>query len=332
VITFVHGWKNNANNDPRDKNGNVLGFEGVLEYLAKDVHPGTPVVGIYIGWRGDLVSKYWPIRRQFSYFNREQTAIRIPGTSMTSALTRTMVETRAQRRDARMVMVGHSFGALVLERALSQTMGAYVLEAATSPSPQTTSDVPHADLIVFVNSAAAATEGKQMIELLRRARRGRTAAAGGEPPLFLSISSLGDAATRFAMPMGHGPSFLGFGHTGSWRTYADPDPPSVQKQKDYYLSTTAHMQALQSHLVVETKDAAECGSAKMIIPPFSLRNGITYQVCEKPDRWNDTRYWAMQMPASIVRDHSGIFNLNFFDLLELLMTRKNPSGEPSRAL
>lgn len=316
IVTFTHGWKNNAANTPGRKNGNVLAFEGVLEYLAREVYRDVPVVGIYIGWRGDLVSKYWPVLRQFSYFDRERAAIRIPGASMTAALTRIMVETRQARPEARIIMVGHSFGALVMERALTQAMTDFVLRNTNRDAP----DGAWANLVVFVNSAAAANEGKQMIDLLKGLTyfpAGTASPAGPlrEGPLLLSISSLGDAATRFALPVGHGPSFLGFKANGSWRRYERPDPPTVTSQGAYYMSTTAHMQALQSHLIVEMKDASQCRDAVVFAGPFTLPNGTAYQVCEKPGRWNDTPYWAMQMPASIVRDHSGIFNENFVRLL-----------------
>jgi hypothetical protein len=78
VVVFIHGWKNNADRDERHRNGNVVGFEGVLEYLRQSVYPQSPVIGIYIGWRGDLVPPYWPARRQLSYFNRENAAIPCP--------------------------------------------------------------------------------------------------------------------------------------------------------------------------------------------------------------------------------------------------------------
>src|SRR6266511_3847129 len=70
VVVFVHGWKNNASRIPNHRNGNVIGFGGVLQYM-RTLYPEQPIAGIYIGRRGDLIPTYWPVRRQFSYFNRE---------------------------------------------------------------------------------------------------------------------------------------------------------------------------------------------------------------------------------------------------------------------
>jgi hypothetical protein len=146
-------------------------------------------------------------------------------------------------------------------------------------------------------------------------------------PLFLSISSVGDIATRFGLFVGHGPTAIDRQLKGSWRTYDHPDIPTVTSQQTYFLSTTAHMQVLQSHLIVENNPQAlkQCGP--LYSPtPVVLTTGQQYVICEKPDRWNDTPYWAMEMPATIVPDHSGIFNLNFMALLDKFL----PTAEEMR--
>ncbi|HEV2200499.1 MAG TPA: hypothetical protein VGR73_11820 [Bryobacteraceae bacterium] len=339
VVTFTHGWKNNAEDEHLlgKQNGNVVGFEGVLEFLKQAKDPNTkeplyadsPVVGIYLSWRGDLISKYWPVRRQLSYFNREGAAIRIPGAAMTAAFTSIMLESHRGKPGAHVILVGHSFGGLVLERALTQAMTDFVLRRPP-PGSEDPADPIWADLVVFVNSAAAASEGKQMLDLLNAThaeyttpvREGRAV----ERPLFLSISSLGDAATRFALPIGHGPSYLSRAWQGSWRTYNPPDAFGIASQSSYYLSTTAHMEALQSHLIVAEADAAQCNGGKLFAGPFQLPNQQRYRICEKPGRHNDTPYWAMEMPASIVPDHGGIFNENFIGLLQLFL----PDAEEMR--
>jgi hypothetical protein len=341
IVTFIHGWKNNADRNPRDPNGNVIGFEGVLEYLAeakengKRIFGDSPVVGIYIGWRGDLISKYFPVSRDFSYFNRERTAIRIPGATMTAALTEIMLETHRGNTDALAIMVGHSFGGLVLERALTQAMTDYVLRQRAGRSLE---GAAWADLAVYLNSAAAASEGKQMMDLLKDLEYGVTAQTAAsdsmrrsrERPLVLSISSLGDTATRFGLPIGHAPSYLNQELNGGWRTYTNPQPKALPKQSSYYLSTTAHLEPVQSHIILENPPPSGCpAESKQYAPAFPLSNGKMYQICEKPGRWNDTPYWAMEMPISIVPDHSGIFNENFVGLLRQFLPSPEEMSQAS---
>jgi len=141
-------------------------------------------------------------------------------------------------------------------------------------------------------------------------------------PLFLSISSLGDTATRFGLPIGHGPSYLSRQIKGSWRQYDPPYPFGVKSQSSFYLSTTTHMDALQSHIIVEDTGGPPRGSSGAVHFAVTLTAGQKYNVCQKPGRLNDTPYWAMEMPVTIVPDHSGIFNENLIRLLaQFLPTR-----------
>jgi hypothetical protein len=362
VVTFTHGWKNNADERDGRQNPNVTGFEGVLDFLHRQPkYHDYPIVGLFISWRGELVSPYWPVGEQFSYFNREGAAIRIPGASMTGALTRIMIQTRRGQPGAHLIMVGHSFGGLMLERALTQAMTDYVLRQASQTPCTSNNGCPEAawpDLVVFVNSAAAATEGKQMLNFLQRHDAAYTSPQTpqadslhrtSERPLFLSISSLGDAATRFAMPIGHALPFLQHKIEGSWRDYgSQADPPGVSSQSSYYLATTAHMQALQSHIIVDTdpnkKEILQCNDSnkkhEYFGDSFSISTGQQYQICKKPgtfpeaggfqSSWNRTPYWAMEMPATIVPDHSGIFNANFVTLLNTFFLDSNEMANPPK--
>jgi hypothetical protein len=359
VVTLTHGWENNADDRNGRQNSNITGFEGVLQFLSQQAkYKDFPIVGIFISWRGELISSYWPARRLLSYFNREDTAIRIPGPSMTTALTRIMLETHKDSPGAHLIMVGHSFGGLILERALSRATTDFVLrqtgQAACAPdSPCPNGAWP--DLVVFVNSAAAATEGKQMLDFLKQHQSSYAAPGSSadklnrtrERPLLLSISSLGDAATRFAVPIGHAIPFLEHRAQGSWRDYgAQASPPGVTSQSSYYLSTTAHMEALQSHLIVDTDpkkgELSKCEDAahhhEYFGEPFTISTGQSYQICKKPgayplpsgfsSSWNTTPYWAMQMPATIVPDHSGIFNANFVTLLNTFLLDEDEMTNP----
>jgi alpha/beta hydrolase family protein len=278
VVTFTHGWKNNADDRDNDENHNVVGFEGVLEFLRMRF-ANYPVVGVYLGWRGELVPESWPIGHQLSLFNREATAIRIPGVSMTSFLIRLMMDVHSDETPgAHLILVGHSFGALILERALTQAMTDYVLRQ--TPATEMANRA-RADLIVFVNSAAAASEAKQMLNFLKdQVSHDSTQSSQDDPlqrtaarPLFLSISSLGDIATRFGLPVGHALPFLGLKQKGSWRDYAESQaaPPAVTAQSAFYLSTTAHMEALQSHVIIDPAsptDVARCATDEQGSPKY----------------------------------------------------------------
>jgi hypothetical protein len=69
-------------------------------------------------------------------------------------------------------------------------------------------------------------------------------------------------------------------------------------------------------IVENENECAQRDGRAATFSTFEVVQKKTYHICEKPGRWNDTPYWAMQMPATVVPDHSHIFNANFVALLE----------------
>jgi len=64
VVAFVHGWKNNA----AENNPNVEGFTVALQEVYKQFNATHRVIGVYIGWRGNLIKGAWLVSQQLSYY------------------------------------------------------------------------------------------------------------------------------------------------------------------------------------------------------------------------------------------------------------------------
>jgi hypothetical protein len=315
VVTFVHGWKNNAS----DNSGNVWGFRDELKDIVD--RPGTgniPVVGIYIGWRGAATNV--PFLKELTFYNRRNAAIRIPGANITEALHKIMRTTKQGEDDrSKCVLIGHSFGAMVLERALTQSMVSLINDSEAKANNKGEVSIPSpADLIVFVNSAAPATEAKQFLGMLK-AGHYHYRVGERDVPFFLAITSKGDTATEFLMPLGHWPSKV----TKAMREYdlsdpaAHPEfPPGVPMQSTYYLHSTANSPVLQSHEIVVTDTPDRSASCAEVHQKW-------YCVSPKCGRWNDTPYWAMRMPVEIVPDHGTIFRPEFRRLLEVFLPMRD---------
>jgi hypothetical protein len=354
VVTFIHGWKNNASDDA----GNVWGFREELKDISQQ-YPKQSVVGIYIGWRGAVTNL--PVIKELTFYDRRNAAIRIPGGHLTEILERIMHEAKscvercseesAPGTGSVSVVVGHSFGGMVLERSLTQAVVGDILrqeedrkaemrkwidrrdkglEKADS-RPPANPIIPPADLIAMVNEAAPATEAKQMLDLLKRHRMKLTVKVSEteeiEQPLFLSITSEGDAATALLMPLGQYPSLI----TKNMRKYQHPDPPEIPNQSTYYLHTTAHLPPLFSHVIGPENDKniakakeqagheSRCFTSKVL--------DRRYCIVPVPDRYNDTPYWVMAMPKEFVPDHSTIFRPVFRELLaEFIVSRVTAEG------
>ncbi|HEX3893447.1 MAG TPA: hypothetical protein VHW46_12800 [Terracidiphilus sp.] len=286
------------------ENDNVKGFQAALQEVYARFKGSHRVLGIYIGWRGNLVHSYFPVAQQFSYFNREATAIRIPGAMLSSTLTEIATRTHENPR-ALAIFIGHSFGGLLLERTLSETTASQIAEASIyTQEAKGTQDAKEgsektlaaklavdsrADLVIYINPAGAATEARQMLDFLTFNRYtyhplhdfgvdGQTD-EDPERPLFVSLTSTADLATKVALPIGHGLPYLGFKSNGSFRELSEEpnkkynlacfDPHNSEHQTwtlttkaqgavsqgSYYLSSAPHMQILQSHVMLKSVGA-----------------------------------------------------------------------------
>jgi pimeloyl-ACP methyl ester carboxylesterase len=321
TILFIHGWKNNASDD----SSNVPGFRYFLQQLQPDLRAlgsDVAVVGVYFAWRGNITNL--PGAQDLTYWNRRDTATYIPGSNMSEALLRVALALKGPNYNdpsATLIVVGHSFGGLVLERTVTPYLTRRIVE-----NPE--GFYPFADLLVFINEAAAATEGIQLLTMLKR----HSAPDPNLPtqhPIIVSITSQGDLATGVALPIGQAASLI----KKSVRDYGPPyasDPFGVASQKTYFLRSAAHIPQLESHSVGDNLKAAYDGPGGYTCVDISVdgRTPKPYYVVRMDNAANDTPYWIMQMPVQIVPDHSDIFRLEFAKLMYGFLMRQAANEKP----
>lgn len=335
VIVFVHGWKNNASKY-NEEHKNLYAFRTLLRGLAARERalanavnrPARPYVGIYMAWRGqilagDLLATFW---------NRRNAAGRIAGPAFSEAVYRILEAGKEDSPRTRVIVVGHSFGARVLENSISDTFVSLVVPNPNLGNPtQVTNIVSPADLVVYVNSANDSFHAKQMIELLKRSgvSVGRTPGAPAGP-LFLSVTSEGDLATKVAFPLGQGLSAV----TKSFRDYDDSSATrQLPSQATFFTHTAAHIPYLLSHEVVSISSRREeCRSAGNVVQFFT--GGRCYALRAKDGRWNDSPYWITTVPSAIIPNHSQIFTDPFVQMLTEVIAHYEvvDSTEPTRML
>jgi hypothetical protein len=319
VVLFVHGWKNNAS----ESSGNVWGFRQILAGLSMR-YAQAPVIGIYIGWRGAVISA--PIIKEFTFFDRQQKSQNLPSAHLVETLLKVMQAAKGPAFDDAStisILIGHSFGGAVLETALTQTLMGMVVNAG----PQQQMRWP-ATLIMFLNEAQDATRSHQLLEALHANLPPRPACLPpGSPqeadrPVLLSISSTGDYATRAAFPGAR--AIVRPFH--SLRTYPEPDFLDIGGQKPMFFQTTAHMANFQSHIMGRADDERIGEALAACKPNVDVTlDDVRYVIVEKPGSLNRTPYWAMHMPASVVPDHSTIFTPIFRNFLTSLVTQATPA-------
>ena len=235
LISYIHGWQNNSRDADAD---DVSQFRGLLARLTADQTvqlSGLQVFGVYISWRGRVVHKVNPVVdaatwlfKEGSFYSRKNAATRISSSTPITEAIFTLIKTA--RRDtpgnSRCVVIGHSFGALVLEKALAQALvGTWLYQeplVAGAHAPEAKTVFKPADLILLVNSAAESIYTKEMIDMYRD-----TTPLRGSPHVIM-ISSDADTATGLAFPIGtklsNTPKLL----TGTFRKYHDPDRETSQ--------------------------------------------------------------------------------------------------------
>lgn len=324
VMVFVHGWKNNASPEQEQKDGYALnGFNKLLTETVQTLrvtYPTSPpqVVGVYVSWRGQSARALEIV----TFYGRRRAAKRVAGTAATGTLFE-ILSMANQRPESRVVLIGHSFGGLVVEEVVSGVMSGVLLGA---PGPE--AEFP-ADLVVLLNPASASVHAKQLVDLLIRKGiklyRVDTAGKRYERPLLISVTSVADTATRVAFPLGTTLGTLG-------RRYRDYGPefcsPGVS-QRTFQRQTAGHTEVLHSHIVTTAPRATPAAPGELGLrvdtDPATQQITISFDgenqrvtIARKLLTLNDTPYWIMRVPKSLIPDHSDIFRPDTIRMLAAL--------------
>ena len=280
TVVYIHGWKNNAAEaPPGDKPKDVEKFQSALlelGYRAKQAAEATnaravPVVGFYMAWRGKtLMGPDW-----FTFpslWSRRNTANNIgDGPDLPRILNQLIEQTNAGNDTSRVLLVGHSFGARVLEHAIES--GKVMLFDSL---PGETFVRPRVDLVLYVNSANDSRLSMGRVQELKQGQlrvrhpnydpaacEGPSNPADPEArtvrcrdyPLLVAITSKGDSATKFLLPAANTingddlvPSLADrLPALPTSNAFADPAPAAKTVKK----VAAGHFGFLQSHVVHE---------------------------------------------------------------------------------
>ena len=353
LVTFIHGWHHNADDRKQSsKNpGDVETFRCLLSELAvSESLRGFQVHGVFLGWRGRVVQG--PLD-YLTFLDRKGAATRVAGTPITEAIFEIIRQARkAYPGRSKCVVIGHSFGALVLEKAMAQAITGGVL-AQDVQSGGKPFDAP-ADLILLVNSAAESIYAKELGDMF--ARIGHRDSINPNRPLLISITSESDSATRGWFPVG---TFLPnlFAHRQyHWDTHYGTGSHEVD-QHEYLIKTPGNNPRLFTHRVIpeapppdalsttelalkQSRQTEACTAAN---PAFeeNLRysHGTSFATADpnnpnqfkwwqlaKIDRASRSPYWILQVPDEIIHEHTPIFTPAGRAMMAALFRISNPEN------
>jgi pimeloyl-ACP methyl ester carboxylesterase len=362
VVTFVHGWKNNASPE-NAQSGNLHQFTEVLNRLAdkeRALHPSRPrnIVGIYIAWRGSSVST--PILKELTFYSRMNAATRIGNSpAATEALLYILGQARDNKK-TKSIVIGHSYGGLFVEKALAQALvetavsrGIFKKSSPTGVHPLSPVRFP-ADLVVLVNPAAPGIYARELSASLEAAHVqtgvlnpiyacGRT---GVSRPIIVSMTSEGDWGTGFFFPLGNRITsvFQRFDKPTIGKNDSDYPPAlrGVESQRFYYTHTEGNIDELLTHRVRHSPRSTEKEEGEAsICSAFSCSSNdespasICYEKGKsrfiltpdpKPTVDPSSAYWIMRIPKTIVANHTDVFVDPFVDMLSGLIDVTNATS------
>ena len=337
VVVFIHGWQNNASPKQEQEEGKSLhGFKQFLGQLAQQVAAAdptssVPITGIYLAWRGKSAHKPFS---GFTFWNRRRTATRIASSGAVSEVLSRIIETANQNPESRTLLIGHSFGGLLMEQAMLQYLVNSTVGVETGRL-----NFP-VDLVMLINPASSSLRAKQLIEVFARDRvkiyqedkKGKRY----ERPLMVSVTSRTDVATRALYPAG---TALGLLFT-RFRTYGSEFCSPAARQRTFYLYTAGHNRILHSHVVTAKSIPKQGGSENELdlqfgYDPATQQETISFNgrkhrftMQKKLAALNDTPYWIMNVPRSLIPNHSDIFGVNTIRLMTALV-RSTGALEPN---
>src|SRR6266446_80761 len=206
LFVYIHGWQNNATS------GDVCRFEhfldtvsGFPEFTGRKIN----VIGVYIAWRGKDLT--FPGLNLLTFWSRKSTGGTIAAAnSCLASIEELAVAAHEPGKDYHhTVLLGHSFGALVLGNTISHSILGANGEGGRSSSAW--------DMAVAFNSADSAITTRQLMSELdylyrydpqRRAYVSRgnlgeeTTAVSENRPALVFLQSENDSATGQFFPIG----------------------------------------------------------------------------------------------------------------------------------
>ena len=285
IVVFAHGWKHDARSD----DSNLASFQGVLQDTVereKSEQPSSPrpILGVFVGWRGTSLYDRLGVLENLTFWDRQDAGRKVAVGSVRELFGR-FRHYRNHRLDKGgaplLVIVGHSFGGMIVYSALAQSL----IEAASDTAPEVATRF--ADLVLLVNPAFEAVRYLPIYDLLKERTDANRVVE--QPPVFVCATATNDWATGIAFPIGNAYCLL----TESWRGI---------EERQAMINTVGHLDWMTTH-DLKTIDAN---------PGFELTPRKSGP--QQP-------YWVVSAAPEVIDGHNGIFQAPFLRFVADLVFR-----------
>jgi len=326
VVTYVHGWQNNA------KSGDAEKFSSLLRDLSESKivrNAHFNVIGVYLGWRGQLTKI--PVAKELTFFNRKAAAERLASNFDCYDAIAAISEAARKYHNVEgqyTILIGHSFGGLVVERSV-----AHAINAEIHGHSEPAKGLP-ADLILLLNPASDSILTRQMIAALYSRHLENTR------EFLVSLTSTADAATGVAFPVGTSLAAV----TKSFNEVRVPGPSmQVETERDFFTTTPGHNKFLINH-TTEDMHKTLAGHGQKAFDENLSHHGLVGHVFTTDDGkgglklWyfkrvgiGDLPYWDVAVDSSIIKDHGDIWNERARAMMAAIF-RMNIPGKMANAM
>lgn len=306
VVLFVHGWHHNAH----DNDCNVQEARQMLrigsEQFDQAIKDGKfkrkrRLFGIYVGWRGESVNALG--LRYTTVIDRRDTAEKVAKGSMRQLLAdlheqQLIAQAAASDRTdpadraARMftMVVGHSFGGLIVFNALSQQLTSdltSIVDVVCTPGGASAVTRAWPDVVVLINPAFEATRFEPLNRLADRAAGCRYQA---KHPVLMVITADNDQWTGSAFTTGRHLSTL-------FEGYDESTSQSRAQETNSNLRAIGFVDRYRTHrLCLRTVGSNTFATIAPTLTPSSTADPSTVAT---------RTVWVAGAPPSIIDGHNG---------------------------
>lgn len=331
VVVFIHGWKHSADADDRD----LKHFRNTILPAFTKTKSGTNTVGIYAAWRGESV----PIQgvNNLTFYDRKFSAEHVARGSIRELLSRLRALRASGKagssgkdvKDVKVILIGHSFGGLILYNAIAGSLLDTLVDTNFGKVP-TDPVSPIVDLAIVLNPAFEASRFEPLFQVAKLRLSNGGVYPQVQQPIFVSITSESDSATKTAFPLGRAINSI-LEHEGG----TDEDCPSIEGRKlldegkwcsnsDYATrlekvantNTIGHMPRYYTHFLSANKTSPESKSDTVSCEVNKNSGLIKRDVSQFP-------LWTMfAKGTNVIAGHSGIYEPELWEFITSLADRQ----------
>ncbi len=298
LIAFVHGWKHDARSDDDNLSAFRVLLNQTVDHENATTAPGAkprPVLGVFVGWRGLSDFGLGDAIADATFWGRQAAGQRVAVGSVRELFGRLRHYRNRQRKEGGnplLVIVGHSFGGMIVYSALAQSL----IQAASAPVGKVTPEF--ADLVLLVNPAIEGARYIPIYDLVTSAAfRQRTTK---QLPVFICAQADNDQPVGLVFPLGNA------GHAIDEATIGDLEKECVTHALGFVPSFRTHTLA------------GPTGNEPFVLTP--------------PGTAETNPFWVVGATKEVIDGHGGIWQTAFLLFIASLLfqhvqaSKQGPDG------